>query len=147
MHSLHSLLAKAAGLEFETKPLWGNMTPQHMIEHLIDSVKLSNGKLNVPLLVSPEQAATLQQQILFSSDAFPRNIENPLVQLGSYRAPSLAVALQRLHTEVNDFIQYWEQANATPLVHPFFSALNYEGWLRFHEKHFTHHFTQFSLLA
>ncbi|MXV50176.1 hypothetical protein GS399_04275 [Pedobacter sp. HMF7647] len=53
---LKNLLSR---LKFDATPLWGNMTAQQMIEHLIDQIQYSNRK-KVPFCErSPEQAETM----------------------------------------------------------------------------------------
>lgn len=44
---LLSKLEHLSKLNKDTKQLWGKMSAQHMIEHLILAVRTSNGKLNI----------------------------------------------------------------------------------------------------
>ena len=43
------LIDKLKQLEDNQKPLWGIMTPQHMVEHIIGSWLISNGRFQVKL--------------------------------------------------------------------------------------------------
>ena len=43
-------------LDPQQKPLWGKMTPQHMLEHLILAVQMSNSKLKPECFNPPEKS-------------------------------------------------------------------------------------------
>ena len=43
-------------LEPSAKPLWGMMTPQHIIEHLTTVIKVSSGKRQVKLFLRRRKA-------------------------------------------------------------------------------------------
>ena len=43
--ALSFYIEKLNNLSVDTKPVWGKMTSQHMVENLIQSVQLSNGKI------------------------------------------------------------------------------------------------------
>lgn len=144
-------LASAAleKLTAETPAQWGNMTAQHMVEHLIDSVRLANGKFSAPFLFGEEKAAEMKErfaQYIADPGIFPKNVPNPLVKLGPYKAASLAVAIEKLAADVELFYAHFAQNPDVRPTHPFFGPLNFEEWEAFHEKHFRHHFTQFELL-
>ena len=48
------VISKLKSLKVDQQPEWGIMTPQHMVEHLIVSTKMSNGGLNIPCRVLAE---------------------------------------------------------------------------------------------
>ncbi|MDP3683019.1 MAG: hypothetical protein Q8S01_03720, partial [Ignavibacteria bacterium] len=65
----------------ETKPLWGKMSAQHMIEHLILAVKTSNGKLTIGCFNPPEKIPALKR-FLMSARPLPKEFVNPLIGSG-----------------------------------------------------------------
>lgn len=59
---------------------------------------------------------------------------------------SLQKAIDDLIQQVKTFDSVFKSNKDLIVVHPFFGPLNYEYWIKFHAKHFTHHFKQFGLL-
>ena len=60
----------------EKNPLWGMITPQHMIEHLIVVYKLSMGRFNVPV-VSKEEDWPRLKEYLMKDSPMRRNVPAP----------------------------------------------------------------------
>lgn len=128
-------------------PLWGKMSPQHMVEHLETVMRVSNGELTVRV-VTPEDRVPLVRRYLLADRPFGRNIKNPLLGDGliPLRHADLEAAKARLREEVERFHSYFaEHPDATP-HHPAGGPLNRMEWLIFHTKHMRHHFSQFGLL-
>ena len=40
----------------DSLPLWGILTAQHMVEHLAETIRFSNGKKTVPLAIPEDKA-------------------------------------------------------------------------------------------
>lgn len=143
---LLSILLLLEELTDDTKPLWGKMSSQHMIEHLILAVRTSNGKLTIGCFNPPEKIPTLKR-FLTSNRPLPKEFVNPII--GSGLLPleyvNLEEAKRNLQKEVEDFYHYFEEYPEAVLVNPTFGELNKNEWLIFHEKHFTHHFNQFGI--
>jgi oxepin-CoA hydrolase/3-oxo-5,6-dehydrosuberyl-CoA semialdehyde dehydrogenase len=146
------LLLKAAAnpikkLTTETGAQWGRMTPQHMIEHLIIVLKISNGKLRLKQAVSDEEVQ-LRRKFLMSDMMFEKNIKNPLLgdELPKLRNASLDEARDKFLEEIDDFYNFFKENPDSKPAHPLFGELYKSEWERFHLKHFTHHFSQFGLL-
>lgn len=138
---LSDLLLK---LQPGTRPLWGKMKPQQMIEHLVENVEYTNGKKICGLGVPPEEAERNKHNGVYTDTQIPKNVileELPK----NYRYTNLHVAISQLMKELNDFDKYFETPNATSM-HFSFGPMNYEEWLIWHSKHFTHHLTQFGLM-
>ncbi|MFA7228958.1 MAG: hypothetical protein WC061_07980 [Melioribacteraceae bacterium] len=123
------------------------MSARHMVEHLILTVKTSNGKLNVGCFNSPEKWGTLKR-FLLSSRPLPKDFINPIIgeDLVPLEFPTLDKAIEELSQEVLDFYLYFEKNPEAKLLNPTFGELSGSEWEIFHEKHFTHHFSQFGLL-
>lgn len=135
-------------LKPETKPIWGIMTSQHMIEHLIMAVKSSNGKLTIEKCINPTEKYALLNRILLSSKPLPRNFINPVFGEGLQPLvyKNLEISIMQLKKETEDFYNYFRQNPNAKLLNATFGPLNFEEWKIFHSKHFTHHFTQFGLI-
>lgn len=134
------------GLQTDTKQLWGKMSAQHMIEHLILAVRTSNGKLNLGCSNSSERLPVLKK-FLLSSRPLPRGFINPIIgeDLRLLEYASLDEAKKVLAVEVNDYYKYFEEDPNAVLTNPTFGELTKDEWEVFHEKHFTHHFGQFGI--
>jgi hypothetical protein len=123
------------------------MSAQHMVEHLILAVKLSNGKLLVDCF-SPQDKLPALKKLLMSSRPLPKEFINPLIGEGLFplEFENLDSAKIVLVKEVEDYIKFFEENPEAVLTNPTFGPLNKAEWEVFHEKHFNHHFTQFGIL-
>lgn len=128
------------------KPLWGKMTPQHMVEHLVLAVKMSNGKLSMKCFNPPEKIPALKR-FLLSSKPLPKLFENPALGKGlsqlEYR--SIDEAKERLNEEIGEYHSYFKKNPDSKTVNVTFGELNKDEWEVFHRKHFQHHLSQFGL--
>ncbi len=134
-------------LDPQLKPLWGKMTPQHMVEHLILAVQMSNGKLKLECFNPPEKIPTLKR-FLMSNRPMPKGFVNPVI--GPDNLPlnysSLDESKKKLEEEIEDYYRLFEENPDVRPVNVTFGELNKEEWDVFHKKHFTHHLSQFGLL-
>jgi hydroxymethylglutaryl-CoA reductase len=134
-------------LDLQTKPLWGQMSAQHMIEHLSLIVRISNGKMNVPQ-ATPEEKIPSRLAFLRSDMELPREFKAPGLAQDPLplRFASMEAAREKLEAEITDFIQFFDENPNSRPVHPVFGPLDRADWVRFHNKHFTHHYKQFGLI-
>ena len=128
------------------KPLWGKMSAQHMVEHLILAVKMGNGKLRSECFNPPEKLPALRR-FLFSEKPLPKEFINPAIgaDLLPLEFSSLEEAKEKLKSEIKDYIKYFKNNPDAKSVNVTFGELNKEEWDIFHRKHFTHHLKQFGL--
>ncbi len=134
-------------LNDEQTPLWGKMTPQHMVEHLILAVQMSNGKLKVECFNPPEKIPALKR-FLMSIRPLPKLFINPFIgpDLLPLKYSDLSEAVEKLKVEVRDYQEYFKLFPDTKPMNATFGELNKEEWDIFHKKHFTHHLSQFGLI-
>lgn len=131
----------------QTAPKWGKMTAQHMVEHLADSLKYSNGTIVLAKPNVPERTFDTMRRFLLSDKPFPHGFISPMVgeDLPPLRFEKFSDAVDELLTQrliFNDY--YWKHPDAV-FFNPLFGNLNRKEWLQFHSKHFFHHFSQFGL--
>jgi len=138
---LESLLTK---LNAGTTPLWGNMNAQQMVEHLIDQVRYTNG-VKIPVDTGlPPDFAEQKQKWIYTSELIPRNVV--LGKLSEqYIYDELETAKQQLIAELKTFRQYYKANPGIEVLHGGFGMMNYDEWVIWHGKHFTHHFKQFGI--
>lgn len=137
-------------LQPEQKPLWGMMTPQHMVEHLIVTFRISTGKITTKVYMPAEKVEKYKQYGLLSDQPFTVNFKNPILPkdtLPPTETESLEVAKDVLLKEVTHFHKYYCEHPENTWPHPVFGNLNYEEWKQFHYKHIHHHFRQFALIS
>ena len=140
-------LEQLCDLHKEAKQLWGKMSSQHMIEHLIIAVRISNGKLTFDCFNPPEKLPTLKK-FLMSSRPIPKEFVNPLIGEGlvPLEFKNLGEAKIALKKEIEDYYKYFEEKPNASFINPTFGELTKNEWDVFHEKHFTHHFRQFGII-
>lgn len=126
---------------------FGIMSPQHMVEHLILTVKLSYGRIKIPEFEPNEKQLMQKQALIYSEIQFPRGIRAPGLgdQLLDLRFPDLSTTKLELLKSINDYNSFFKENPDTLTTHPRFGKLNHDEWERFHKKHFEHHFEQFGI--
>lgn len=135
-------------LQPDTKRLWGKMSAQHMVEHLILAFRSSNGKLTVSCPYPPEKLPALKR-FLLSSKPLPKEFVSPAVgiELHPLEYESIVEAKKILYGEVEDYYKYFAENPSAHPTNPTFGDLNKDEWAVFHEKHLTHHFGQFGITS
>jgi hypothetical protein len=127
----------------DIQPLWGKMTAQQMVEDLVVSVEYTNGKKIGTCNSSAEDAYRAKQKGVYTDAEIPKN-----VILGrppdEYSYTSLELAIEQLMAELNDFDIYFKTPGITS-IHGGFGPMDYNEWLIWHGKHFTHHLKQFGV--
>lgn len=144
---LNQFLKQIEVLKKDDIALWGKMTPQHMVEHLILAVKMSNGKLNLECFNPPEKIPALKR-FLMSSRPLPKLFINPVIgaELFPLENSSLGEAKEKLKEEIDNYNSFFQNNTNAKTMNVTFGELNKEEWDVFHKKHFEHHLSQFGLL-
>lgn len=135
-------------LSTDTEAVWGKMTAQHMVEHLTMAVKSSTGKIIFTRFITPEDKLEISKRILNSNRPLPKLFVNEIVGEGlkSLVNKNLDSAIEELKNEVKYFEEYFKHHHEAKPINATFGPLNHEEWITFHNKHFTHHLTQFGLI-
>lgn len=136
-------------LSEETKPLWGNMTPQHMLEHLEYSTRISSGEIQDIEFSTPEKIMEKVHATLYNYRKMPRNFGAPErleQELKQLKHDSLETAKAKLLEAYDEFEAYFKEHPDATLKNIVFGDLNRYEWNLFHRKHYNHHFEQFGLI-
>ena len=129
------------------KPEWGIMTPQHMVEHLIVSMKMSNGGFIIPCRIPKEEIPKYKEIVLNPAIEMQKGIKaGGMEGLLDLRFPTIEAAIDKLENEIDKFHQYFEANPEILVVNPVVDEIGYEDWIIFHNKHFKHHLNQFNLI-
>jgi hypothetical protein len=136
-------------IQADSKPLFGKMTAQHMVEHLELILHYSNGTRKAVLL-TPQEKLGVMKDFLMSDKELTQGFRSPFLpqdgSLPGLNHTDIETAKKALLHTWNNFESYFGSNSGIKEMNPFFGELNYEEWIRFHKKHFTHHFKQFGLL-
>jgi hypothetical protein len=141
--SLNSLLG---ALQPETPALWGKMSAQNMIEHLVEAVEYTNGKRVADLRIPARKANKQRRDLVHSDFVIPTEVRGYLGDATkAKRFKDLEAAIVELNNELDAFELFFKAEGITA-THFEFGPMNYKEWIIWHGKHFTHHFKQFGLL-
>ena len=136
-------------LQQDQQPLWGQMTPQHMIEHLSGTLAISHGKIKLPPPeLSAEKLAEKKAWLMDPEKHFKPNTKSARMpdKPMPLRFKDLDQAKDVFFTHLAAFHGHFKGTPHILVTHPVFGPLNYEEWLAFFEKHHRHHFAQFGLV-
>ncbi|MDX6746494.1 hydroxymethylglutaryl-CoA reductase, degradative [Polaribacter sp. PL03] len=134
-----------SNLKTDSKPLFGKMNGQQMVEHLSLLVKISNGKVAADSFVDEDKS---QRRKLFLNTEAELQVGFKSSMLSEEPYP---VKFTTIKESVDDLVLQIDNFEAhfkivTSENHPFFGELDSNYWKKFHVKHFTHHFKQFGLI-
>ena len=138
-----------AKLTLESKPVWGIMTPQHMVEHLEYTYKIASGELQDFDISTPEKYLEKLQDSLYNYEKFPTNSNFPHLKkdtLGSLTHPDLETAITKFLQQRDRYLDFFTQNPDAVLKNLVFGELNKYQWYLLERKHLNHHFEQFNLL-
>lgn len=144
--NLEVVLPYLEKLKEDTKPLWGNMSAQQMVEHLTHTIEIAMNLHAYPLAITEDKFEKMRS-FIESDQPLPKNFnaifapENP----------------ELIHSEielaVDAYCEAWidleiifSDNENLETVHPHFGPLTFDLWKKLHEKHITHHFEQFGLI-
>ena len=138
-----SLLSK---LNETQKPLWGKMTPQHMVEHLYKAVQSSINEIQFNIYTEENKIPVLKR-FLLGNRPLPKEFMNPAIgpDLLPLEFNSLDDAVLNLEKVIERYKLFYIENPSAKTAHPTFGLLSKEEWDIFHQKHFTHHLSQFGL--
>jgi len=130
----------------DTKPFFGKMNGQQMVEHLSNITQIANGNWKVDAFVSDEKANRRRPflntdneiQVGFKASYLS---ENP----SSVKFDTLEESIDDLMQQIQLFKTIFKEEKDRKITHPFFGELDADLWYKFQVKHFTHHFKQFGL--
>lgn len=127
---------------------WGKMNGQQMVEHLVDVLKLANGKLVLDMNLPPE-IIERNYQFLLSDQPFKENTKNPFLpeEPLPQRYQTIQQALEALNVETEAFFAVFAANPDLKISNPIFGNLNFEDQLQLLTKHSMHHLKQFGLIS
>lgn len=144
--NLENTLQTLDKLSESTKPEWGSMGAQRMVEHLTDTLGIATGN-NPQVLQIPEDKIERMQGFLETDKPMARNLEVP------FAGKNVPLRNEELSTAIDEFVDEWllfeeifESQPGHTSLHPFYGQLNFDQWRKLNDKHLNHHFEQFKLI-
>lgn len=132
----------------QTTALWGRMSYQQMVEHMVLIFKNANGSLPSNKIITPEDKLPALRAFIYSDKELKENTKSPALpdEPLPLRYPSLEAALDKLEKEIQRFLQVYDETPGLTMLNPVFGYLSYEDAIHFQYKHTRHHARQFGLL-
>jgi oxepin-CoA hydrolase/3-oxo-5,6-dehydrosuberyl-CoA semialdehyde dehydrogenase len=143
---LETVLSHLNKLTSETKPAWGKMSAQRMVEHLTDTIQIATGEAPQTLII-PEDKVERMVAFLYTDKPMAQDMQVPFAKEGTpLRHEELELAIDEFVENYLEFQELFAQNPDLTTVHAYYGPLNYEQWDLLNKKHLTHHFTQFGIL-
>ncbi len=146
--NLKSVSQALSLLKEDTKPKWGKMTAQEMVEHLRNLMEVAVGNRHMDI-VTPEEHLEKYQESLYNHRAMPKNFKAPYLKDGVPLEPqfeNFEAARKGFIEAYAAFEQYHKEHPDAVFNHAVFGPCDKELWDLQNRKHFTHHFLQFGLV-
>ncbi|MCI5082706.1 MAG: phenylacetic acid degradation bifunctional protein PaaZ [Saprospiraceae bacterium] len=131
----------------DTKPKWGIMTPQHLVEHFEFFYQMGMEKIPTEI-TTPEHKIERLQESLYNHRPMPKKFDHPILKKGALedlRFENLEEAKEALLKAYDEFEAFFKDDPEKRTANTVFGYLNKEEWDLLQRKHYNHHFEQFGL--
>lgn len=136
-------------LDEDAKPKWGNMSPQHMLEHLEFTYRIASGELQNFEIKTPEKILEKVHNTLYNYDKMPKEHMFPLAEeskINELKLPNLEEAKIRFVESRNTYLEFFKENPDAIIKNVVFGEMNRYEWYLLERKHLNHHFEQFGLI-
>jgi oxepin-CoA hydrolase/3-oxo-5,6-dehydrosuberyl-CoA semialdehyde dehydrogenase len=133
----------------DTKPKWGTLTPQRMIEHLEYTYRIASGEIQDFEISTPEKYLEKVHASLYNYEKLPREYDFPLAEkseIENIKHESLEAAKSKMMEARLQYLEYFKANPEAITKNVVFGELNRYEWYLMERKHLNHHFEQFNLL-
>lgn len=138
-----------ARLTEDSKPQWGAMTSQQMVEHLEFTYRIALGEIQDFEIATPEKVLDKVHATLYNYDKMPREYNFPLYEAGiqpPLKHVDLAFAKAELTRIRQEYLKFYKENPEVTAKNAVFGTLDKYEWYLMERKHLNHHFEQFNLL-
>jgi len=136
-------------LKEDVKPIWGIMTPQHMLEHIEYTYKIASGKIQDFDISTPEKILEKVHNSLYNYRPFPKNSDFPLLERGKLAKlehESFEVSKLKFNEARGAYLEFFKENPDAIVKNLVFGEMNKYEWYLMERKHLNHHFEQFGLI-
>jgi len=133
----------------DSKPTWGNIKPQNMIEHLEYTYRIASGEIQDFEISTPEKYLERTHETLYNYKKMPRGYDFPLAErseITKTKHPDLATAKEKMLEARDEYLNYFKENPDARTNNVVFGPLNKFEWYLLERKHLNHHFEQFNLI-
>lgn len=133
----------------DSKPKWGIMTPQHLMEHLEEGYRILSGEKQDFDIATPEKILDKVHNSLYNYEKFPQNSHFPTMKKGELedlKHPDLATAKEKFFEAREEYKTFFKENPDAVLKNMVFGELNKYASYLLERKHLNHHFEQFGLI-
>ncbi|MEZ4795739.1 MAG: phenylacetic acid degradation bifunctional protein PaaZ [Flavobacteriaceae bacterium] len=145
----YKILECLAKLSAESKPKWGTMSPQHMLEHLEYTYKIASGQNQNFEINTPEKILDKVHNSLYNYHKMPREHMFPLAEeskINELKHKDLEEAKLKFLESRQEYLDFFKENPDTKLKNAVFGEMNRYEWYLLDRKHLNHHFEQFGLI-
>ena len=139
-----------AGLTEDSKPNWGNISAQNMIEHLEYTYRIASGEIQDFEISTPEKILEKVHATLYNYEKMPRGYDFPLAEVSeidTHKHPDLETAKAKMLEARSEYLEVFKDDGEKRTNNVVFGPLNRFEWYLLERKHLNHHFEQFNLLS
>ena len=132
----------------DSKPSWGIMTPQHMVEHFEFFARMSIGEIETEI-TTPENRIEKYQDSLWTYKDMIKRFDHPLLKKGEtedLRFGSLEEAKEAFLKSYDNYIAFFKNNPEAKTPNTVFGMLDKYHWYLLNRMHMNHHFKQFGLI-
>ena len=144
------LLNEAAGLfgrlKADTEPTFGLMTAQHMVEHLIMSIKTSLKRYGEPEAGLSERTLGFRKFLERGAVFKHRPSDKTKADLPDLKYASLEDAIAEIPVALDRFYGHFQTNPDFKCYNQFMGELNFEELELFHYQHVRYHLWQFGII-
>ena len=136
-------------LKEDTRPQWGSMSAQMMLEHLEHSMLIASGEIQDFEFSTPEKIMEKVHDSLYNHRPMPREYGAPEFvekQIQKTKHKDFESAKEAFFKAYEKFETHFEENPGTTTKNVVFGDLTKFEWDLFHTKHMNHHFEQFGLI-
>ena len=132
-----------------TKPKWGILTPQHLLEHLEHGYRIMSGEIQDFEIATPEKILDKVHNSLYNYDKFPMGTSFPTMKKGEVEAlvhPDFETAKAKFFESRQAYKTYFKENPEAKVKNMVFGEMNKYASYLLERKHLNHHFEQFDLI-
>lgn len=136
-------------LKVDSKPKWGTMSAQHMVEHLEYTYRIASGEIQDFEVATPERFLEKTHETLYNYKAMPKEYDFPLAEkskIAELIHPNLESAKKMMLEARAEYLARFKDDSELRTKNAVFGEMNRFEWSLMERKHLNHHFSQFGLL-
>ena len=135
------IIRSIGALTEDTRPIWGKLTAQTLIPHLIDPFQIALKERPLDFTINAPKWL-LKWFVIYSPIPWPKGVKAPDDYL--YSKPT---SLDKDRSTLIDYLSKFNKTEEYLVMHPTFGKMSKADWDALLYRHFKHHFKQFNLPA